>query len=325
MARARKSRYERDALAAARKHNVPPKLFLSLVHHESSWRPNAVSSAGAIGLAQLMPGTAEGLGVDPWNPRQNLDGGARYLSQQFRRFGNWKDALRAYNVGPGGASNPQAGLEYAQSVLAGRKLYANARAAQQAARTPAAVGARTPPGGQMGMDALATMLFGDQPDFLPAAQAVAELAEGPTFAYEDPHDLNEDAHEHAPEKGGKRWAYQGQVLVAGTSWKGTHTTGGDLRYGDWGSMTATDIMARPGTPVGAPEDGVIFDTNSSAQGGSAFYFLSDSGWLYWLGHIEQPLPQGTRVKRGQPIAVISPDHSAPHLHIDKKRYRRGDR
>ncbi|WP_212523234.1 lytic transglycosylase domain-containing protein [Actibacterium sp. MT2.3-13A] len=85
---------------AAALHNVPEDLFLRLVQQESGWHPGAKSHKGAIGLAQLMPGTARKLGVDPHDPRQNLEGGARYLRQQYERFGNWRLALAAYNAGP---------------------------------------------------------------------------------------------------------------------------------------------------------------------------------------------------------------------------------
>ncbi|GAB5446483.1 lytic transglycosylase domain-containing protein [Gymnodinialimonas sp.] len=88
------------ARSAARRHGIPEDLFLRLVQQESGWNTEAVSHAGALGLAQLMPGTAELLGVDPLDPVANLDGGARYLSQQFRRFGTWRLALAAYNAGP---------------------------------------------------------------------------------------------------------------------------------------------------------------------------------------------------------------------------------
>lgn len=89
------------ARAAADRHKIPQDLFLRLVHQESRWNSKAVSHAGAIGLAQLMPGTAAQLRVDPHVPSQNLEGGARYLRQQYDEFGTWRLALAAYNAGPG--------------------------------------------------------------------------------------------------------------------------------------------------------------------------------------------------------------------------------
>ncbi len=80
---------------------VDPRLLAAVTWAESAFRPDAVSHAGAIGLAQLMPGTAAGLGVDPWDPAQNLAGGARYLATQLARFGRVDLTLAAYNAGPG--------------------------------------------------------------------------------------------------------------------------------------------------------------------------------------------------------------------------------
>lgn len=88
------------AKSAARRHGVPEDLFLRLVQQESGWNARALSHKGAIGLAQLMPETARLLGVDPHDPTQNLEGGARYLARQFRTFGTWPLALAAYNAGP---------------------------------------------------------------------------------------------------------------------------------------------------------------------------------------------------------------------------------
>lgn len=92
------SRLIRDAASEA---GVPVEILSAVVERESGGDPGAVSPAGAIGLAQLVPETARGLGVDPYDPQQNLIGGARYLRQQYERFGNWPLALAAYNAGPG--------------------------------------------------------------------------------------------------------------------------------------------------------------------------------------------------------------------------------
>ncbi len=88
--------------AAAERHGLDPKLFEALVQQESNFDPNARSSAGALGLAQLMPKTAASLGVtNPLDPLQSLNGGAKYLAQMMKEFGDVKLALAAYNAGPG--------------------------------------------------------------------------------------------------------------------------------------------------------------------------------------------------------------------------------
>jgi soluble lytic murein transglycosylase-like protein len=93
--------YRETARMIAIEEGVDPDLFLRLVGAESAFNPDAVSPKGAAGLAQLMPGTATELGVDPTDPIQNLRGGARYLRQQLDEFGDPALALAAYNAGPG--------------------------------------------------------------------------------------------------------------------------------------------------------------------------------------------------------------------------------
>ena len=112
------------ALQMAAKYEIPEQLFFNLVTAESNWDAMIVSPRGAIGLAQLMPGTAEELGVDPWDAYENLDGGARYLRRQYNRFGTWELALAAYNAGPG-AVRKYGGIppfpeteEYVEKILA---------------------------------------------------------------------------------------------------------------------------------------------------------------------------------------------------------------
>lgn len=83
------------------RHGVSERLVKAVVMAESAGNPQAVSPAGAVGLMQLMPGTARALGVDPRDPEQNVDGGIRYLKDMARQFDSLDDVLAAYNAGPG--------------------------------------------------------------------------------------------------------------------------------------------------------------------------------------------------------------------------------
>ncbi|GAA0271916.1 hypothetical protein GCM10009127_10250 [Alteraurantiacibacter aestuarii] len=95
-------RYSAVVANLSARYDLSPALIEAVVWQESRWRENAVSPAGARGLAQLMPGTARDLGVNADDPVANLEGGARYLREQLDRFdGDLERALAAYNAGPG--------------------------------------------------------------------------------------------------------------------------------------------------------------------------------------------------------------------------------
>jgi peptidoglycan DL-endopeptidase CwlO len=87
--------------AAGKKYGLDPALLSAVAKTESNYNASAKSPAGALGLMQIMPGTARGLGVDPMIASQAVDGAARYLADQLRTFGRVDLALAAYNAGPG--------------------------------------------------------------------------------------------------------------------------------------------------------------------------------------------------------------------------------
>jgi soluble lytic murein transglycosylase-like protein len=87
--------------AAADRYGLPRELVRSVMAAESGFRPTAISPKGAIGLMQLMPGTAQALGADPNDPAQNVDAGTRYLRDLLEKYNyGLRHALAAYNAGP---------------------------------------------------------------------------------------------------------------------------------------------------------------------------------------------------------------------------------
>lgn len=96
-----KNKIQDQIVAIAKSMGLDPAIALAIAQQESGFNPNAKSNKGALGLFQLMPGTASGLGVDPNDPQQNIRGGIGYLLQLFRKYKDWNKAFIAYNEGPG--------------------------------------------------------------------------------------------------------------------------------------------------------------------------------------------------------------------------------
>jgi soluble lytic murein transglycosylase-like protein len=116
--------YDPIILLASRTHRVPAALVKAVIAAESAFDPGALSPKGAMGLMQLMPGTAKDLGVDePFHDEQNVHGGTRYLRTLYDRYGDWLRTLAAYNAGPqavdryDGVPPYEETREYVQRVL----------------------------------------------------------------------------------------------------------------------------------------------------------------------------------------------------------------
>lgn len=150
--------------SAARKYGIPASLLQTQMRFESGGNAGIVSPAGAIGLMQLMPGTAQRLGVDPWDPAQNIDGGAKYLREQYDRFGSWELALAAYNAGPGavakyGGIPPYAETQrYVHGILTAAKMPASKTSTSTGLGSPSTttVPAAAPDLSSVGLENLAT-------------------------------------------------------------------------------------------------------------------------------------------------------------------------
>ena len=116
-----RGRIRRAVRDAALRHGVPARLIRAVIRHESNFQVDAVSHRGAQGLMQLMPATAEMLGVRcPFEPRQNIMAGSEYLRALYDRFGTWHTALLAYNAGPSRVAAgrvPEESRAYALRVL----------------------------------------------------------------------------------------------------------------------------------------------------------------------------------------------------------------
>jgi len=132
----------------AAKYGIPHSIAHNLVQVESGWRQNAVSYRGARGIMQLMPRTASDLGVNRRDPKQNIEGGMRYLRQLYNRFRSWDLALAAYHSGPRNVIRhkgvPPVSRSYVRRILRNSGTVAYASPARPAAKV---AGKTTPPPG----------------------------------------------------------------------------------------------------------------------------------------------------------------------------------
>lgn len=127
---------------ASRATGIPTNVLSALIKSESNFNPNAKSPVGAMGIAQFMPETAKGMGINPLDPAQAIAGAAKYLKQQFDKFGSMDLALAAYNAGPGAVSKyggipPYAETQNYVRKIMGMSKYDNTKALAPAQETDA--------------------------------------------------------------------------------------------------------------------------------------------------------------------------------------------
>ena len=120
-------KYDILIAAAAEKYEIDPALLKGLIKAESNFNKTARSREGALGLVQLMPSTARSMGVNPLDPKEAIEGGAKYLSQMLNRYdGNTEMALAAYNAGPGNVDRYRGIPPFRETVLYIKRVTQNA-------------------------------------------------------------------------------------------------------------------------------------------------------------------------------------------------------
>jgi hypothetical protein len=130
--------YRAAARRAAVRNGLDPNIFVRQIQQESGFNPNARSPAGATGIAQIMPATARGWGVDPTDPIASLNAAAKNMASYVKKYGSYENALRAYNAGPGAIERSKGFAEtnnYVKTILGGKdpKRLSSPRASASAA------------------------------------------------------------------------------------------------------------------------------------------------------------------------------------------------
>lgn len=310
----------------AKKYGLDPNVFGRQINAESGYNPNAVSPAGAIGVAQIMPGTAKGWGVNPHDPVAALDAAAKNMAHYVRQFGSYKNALVAYNAGPGavGGKLPAETQRYIKNILGGQSPKPLAKA-PPAAKAYGKTVAPAPISETKTQIALSLLGMGG---LAGSSYGGGDLTSTLLQAAQQQQQTMKPAKGAAPSYGGATGSVKGAVVgspLAGVKPHGaTHPTAGLAGY------PAYDYMAKAGTPVVAPVSGKIVKLSghdpkngptNGAHGpfGYSVYVQGNDGHTYFLTHLgSRNVKVGQRVKQGTAIGAIgnyAKWGGADHVHV----------
>lgn len=307
--------YRKIARRDARRYGLDPNVFGRQIKAESGYNPHAVSPAGARGIAQFMPGTARGLGVNPDNPVQALDAAAKLMANYVKKFGSYKNALVAYNAGPGrvGRSLPAETQNYVAKILGGsdpKRLGAPKRTTAGTA-TNASYGAPADAKTQIALSLLGMgNLSGDYGGSDPLTEALLSAAQA-----------QKGANRGHPRTTGVTSAANGRQVPYGNVFTGSPIAGEKAAKADHPTAglpgyPAHDYMAPAGTPVVAPVSGKIIKLSGHdpkqgpTQGphgpfGWSVYVQGDDGKTYFLTHLgTRKVKLGQRVRQGAVIGSV---------------------
>lgn len=328
--------YRRVARRAARQAHIDPGVFVRQIQQESGFRRGAVSPAGARGIAQIMPGTARGWGVNPDNPRQALHAAAQHMADYVRRFGSYKNALVAYNAGPGrvGHSLPTETSNYIKTILGGH--HPAARAARPGRRgrrggggtTVRTVTSTPAVDNRAARYQLVSSFLGskhaDPVSFATQFKGLADIPATSSSSTKTSSDRNAGGPIVTTPATPVRGARRGDPVAHGTGIGGRHETAGLAGY------PARDYMAPAGSAAVAPVSGKVtrFSGHDPASGptqgvhgpfGYSMYIQGDDGRSYFLTHMgSRNVKVGQRIRAGQRIGTVgnyAKFGGANHIHM----------
>jgi murein DD-endopeptidase MepM/ murein hydrolase activator NlpD len=305
----------------ARKYGVPPKLFRLLISAESSWNPNAGSSAGAKGLTQVVP---------KWHPKANLstpqgqlDYGAKHLGSLLKKYGNPRDALAVYNSGkPWKVSQAYGETNaYVKKILGAYASDSGGAAPPDAGGEPPALPASIP-GGQLDTKALMNLLkatrqrvlSGQMPggDYQQKLMGLAQQALPRAQAYVGAKNVGTAAV----------GAAQATVPAFGGFKMGGGPEGhGQRALGNWQSDNAYDLMGKAGDPVPAFTEGVVVKISGKPGGdpGFAGYGITvrtPQGDLFYKHLGTANVKVGQRITPQTILGTLDAKTAGgPHLHL----------
>lgn len=331
------SQLKNQITKVAAKYGIPANYFFALIQAESNFNPTARSPVGAYGYTQLMPGTARGLGVNPNDPNQNLEGGAKYFKQQLDKFnGNVRYALAAYNAGPGAVAKYNGIPPYAETQAYVKRVMQYAQQYGGGVDTTTTIDPTT--GVAVPVSSAPVPVL---PPYEKATSPLkASLPASPKFGYQGaslrsptlhikPLKISNIVGTKVVAAGGVPAGQGGTAAAAGYPLgvrgkvigfpnQGTHA---DL--GNWQSDNAVDIASKVGTPIYAVTSGVIGNRIGSLGSGGRFAGLrltiQGQGNAFYYAHLSKLLVKaGQKVRAGQLIGYSGSANGVGHLHISSQ-------
>lgn len=321
------------ALQKARQYGISnPQWFVNQIGAESNFNPGAVSPAGAIGIAQIMPATARGWGVDPHDPLAALDAAARNMAQYERKYGGYRNALVAYNAGPGRVGKPLFAetAAYIKKIMGGADVPAGGAVAPY---QPQSAGFGAPAGGvqfdpetvrriaEWDKKSREGVMNGQTVDMAP--DLVAKIKAARAAAGAAPAGQPIAASPGGFTASGGLVSPLSVAMSAGSEYNRPDGPEG-APDGRGGSIHAgKDWFAPAGAQVVSPVTGRVVEVkmsrgNSGQVFGGVVKVQGPDGRVYVFRHVDPSSVQsGAEVRAGAPIARVSAwTGGSPHAHVE---------